>query len=153
MARPSATQRPAARGERRLSHGTNRPTDAAGAQLPEPTWREDVRAAAGLNVLAGIWLIIAPFVLGYGDGDPYWNDIVFGALVAALGATRAVVAVRQSWISSLNVLIGVWIFVSAFWLDDTGRAAWNDVILGAIVFILGIIAWSGRAAQMPTVED
>jgi hypothetical protein len=36
-------------------------------------------AASGLNVLAGIWLIIAPFVLGYDDGDPYWNDIVFGS--------------------------------------------------------------------------
>jgi hypothetical protein len=38
-------------------------------------WRGDVAAASGLNVLAGIWLIIAPFALGYGSGDPYWNDI------------------------------------------------------------------------------
>jgi hypothetical protein len=28
--------------------------------------------------------------------------------------------------------------VSAFWLDNTGTAAMNDIILGAIVFVLAI---------------
>jgi hypothetical protein len=46
-------------------------------------------AASGLNVLAGIWIIIAPFVLGYDDGDPYWNDLVLGAIVFVLGLISA----------------------------------------------------------------
>jgi hypothetical protein len=105
-------------------------------------WRGDVFAASGLNVLAGIWLIIAPFVLGYGSGDPYWNDIVFGAIVAVLALVRISGAYRASELSWINALIGVWLFVSAFWLDSTGRAGGNDIILGIIVFLLGIASAS-----------
>jgi len=37
-------------------------------------------------VLAGIWLIIAPFVLGYSDTtSALWNDIVLGIVVAVVG--------------------------------------------------------------------
>jgi hypothetical protein len=154
MARPSTGQRPAQRGDRRLSHNPARPQPARGEPAPAGlTARDDVRAVAGLNVLAGIWLIIAPFVLGYGDGDPYWNDIVFGAIVVVLGASRVLFAPRLPWVSAINVLIGAWIFISAFWLDATGTAAWNDVILGAIVFVLGIIAWSADGGRTATTID
>jgi hypothetical protein len=155
MARPSMSQRPAARGNR-LSHGPSRAPEQLSDVPPPPgaaTSREQVRVAAGLNVLAGIWLIIAPFVLGYGGGDPYWNDIIFGAIVAVLAAGRALFLPRQTWISAINVVIGAWIFASAFWLDDTARAAWNDVILGAIVFVLGIVAWSERGGRTRTTID
>jgi SPW repeat len=113
--------------------------ERAVAPAPVPGgWRATAAGASGLNVLAGIWLIIAPFVLGYGGGDPYWNDIVFGAITALIAAARFAGAYRASWLSWLNALIGAWIFVSAFWLDDTGTAATNDIILGAIVFVLAI---------------
>jgi hypothetical protein len=116
------------------------PTPAAPTPPPGGDWRAGVATASGLNALAGIWLIIAPFVLGYRNGDPYWNDIVFGAIVLVLGAIRAFGAHRQSWISWVNALIGVWIFISAFWLDSSGRAIWNDIILGVIVFVLAMLS-------------
>jgi hypothetical protein len=126
----------------------------APAAAPRTTdWRSAVATAAGINVLAGIWLIIAPFVLGYGNGDPYWNDIIFGAIVGLIGIVRTAGAYRESWLSWVNALIGVWIFASAFWLDNTGQAAINDVILGAIVFVLGLVAATaseeGAAAAPP----
>jgi hypothetical protein len=108
-------------------------------------WRADVAVASGLNVLAGVWLIIAPFVLGYRSGDPYWNDIVFGAIVAVVALVRISGAYRASELSWANAIIGAWLFVSAFWLDATGRASWNDVIMGIIVFVLAIA--SARASE------
>lgn len=48
---------------------------------PPPDGRSEVVGLSGLNVLAGIWLIIAPWVLVYGARDPKWNDVVFGAIV------------------------------------------------------------------------
>jgi hypothetical protein len=61
----------------------------AGYGPPDPSgWLPEIGVASGLNVLAGIWLIIAPFVVGYDKGDPYWNDIVFGAIVAVLALAR-----------------------------------------------------------------
>ncbi|HEY7075746.1 MAG TPA: SPW repeat protein [Solirubrobacteraceae bacterium] len=115
------------------------PPAATPARAPAD-WRATVATASGLNLLAGIWLIIAPFVLGYGNGDPYWNDIVFGAIVALIALIRISGAYRAEWLSWINALIGVWIFVSAFWLDSTMTAGWNDIILGVIVFILALIS-------------
>jgi hypothetical protein len=107
-------------------------------------WRQTVATASGLNLIAGIWLIIAPFVLGYANGDHYWNDIVFGAIVAFFALIRIAGAYRAEWLSWLNALIGAWVFASAFWLDSSGRAQWNDIILGAIVFVLGLISATAR---------
>jgi SPW repeat-containing protein len=109
--------------------------------------RSAVATARGLSLIAGIWLIIAPFVLGYGGGDPTWNDIVFGAIVAILALAGISGLWRHPALSYATALIGAWIFASAFWLDSSATAAWNDVILGLIVFVLAII--SARAGEEP----
>lgn len=115
-----------------------------GARDPVGGWREEVIGASGLNLLAGIWLIIAPFVLGY-NGNTVWNDVVCGIIVAVLALSRVLGLHRASWISWLNAIVGVWLFVSAFWLDQTATASWNDVILGIIVVVLA--AWSASASE------
>jgi hypothetical protein len=107
--------------------------------------RDEAMSASGLNVIAGIWLIISPFVLGYGGGDAYWNPIVFGAIVAVVALARLGGAYRATWLAWLNMAIGVWLFISGFWLASTPRASWNEWILGVIVFVLG--AWSAAAGE------
>ncbi|HET6550397.1 MAG TPA: SPW repeat protein [Solirubrobacter sp.] len=144
MAEPSTPHRPAAAARPRRA--PEAPPDPAPVDEVE---REEIGVSAWLNVIAGIWLIIAPFVLGYGDGDPYWNDIIFGALIAVAAAARAIAAPRLPWLSALNMLFGAWIFASAFWLESTSQAIWNNVILGVVVFVLALLASSapgGRAA-------
>lgn len=42
-------------------------------------------------------------------------------------------------------MMGVWLFVSAFWLVDASQAAWNVGVSGAAVFVLGL--WSGLACD------
>ncbi|HZZ99712.1 MAG TPA: SPW repeat protein [Candidatus Paceibacterota bacterium] len=46
-----------------------------------------------VNILLGIWLLFAPFVLGYASyGAAFWNDIIFGVLViifSSIGAASA----------------------------------------------------------------
>jgi hypothetical protein len=133
--------------------GAGEPYGAPGPSAPPPRgdWRTAVATASGLNAIAGIWLIIAPFVLNYRTGDPYWNDIVFGAAVLVMGGIRAFGAYRESWLSWLNALIGAWIFVSAFWLDRSARASWNDVILGVIVVVLALL--SATASEDAAARD
>lgn len=93
--------------------------------------------AGALNVIAGIWLIISPFVLGYTGADATWNPIVFGAIVGVFALARVGGAYRAGWLSVLNMAIGVWLFVSGFWLAHSSQASWNVWILGVVVFILG----------------
>ena len=116
-----------------------------GMVAPPPDPRDEVIGASSLNVIAGIWLIISPFVLGYGGGDAYWNPIVFGAIVAVVALARLGGAYRATWLAWLNMAIGVWLFISGFWLASTPRASWNEWILGVIVFVLG--AWSAAAGE------
>jgi hypothetical protein len=105
---------------------------------PARDWRGEVIGLSGLNILAGIWLIIAPWVLGYSARDPRWNDVVFGAIVGIIALVRAFGAYREEWLSWINALVAVWIFIAAFTIDHTATASWNDIILGIIVFILAI---------------
>lgn len=116
-----------------------------------PTTREtlapNVRTASGLNILAGLWLIIAPFVLGYYElKTPMWNDIAVGILVVALAATRLSKPVTTTWASWLNLVLGIWLVLAPFVLQysDVTTPLWNDVVVGVIVAALAL--WSGVAA-------
>ena len=100
--------------------------------------RSDVTGFSGLNVLASTWLIIAPWVLGYSARDARWNDVVFGIVVGLLALIRAAGGYRQHWARLVNALVGIWLFVAAFTIDHSVVAMWNDIILGVIVFALGI---------------
>ena len=41
--------------------------------------------ASWLNVLCGIWLIIAPFAMHYETAGQTWNSVIIGVIVAILG--------------------------------------------------------------------
>ena len=46
--------------------------------VPRASW------ASWLNGLAGIWMIIAPFILNYSRTAAFWNEIIVGIVVAVL---------------------------------------------------------------------
>lgn len=120
------------------------PADPPPATPNRPDWRDDVVGAAGLNLLAGIWLIVSPWVVNYTDADAWWNPIVSGAIVATLALVRFAAPARTAVLSVINAVIGVWLFISGFWLADSGQAAWNEWILGVIVFVLAAFALGAR---------
>ena len=76
-----------------LSLGTPRQTDAiAGlliavlsiaALIAFAVWEE------WLNLIAGLWLIASPWLLGFQDSDAMMFHVVIGAVVAALAAFEA----------------------------------------------------------------
>lgn len=107
-----------------------------------PVW------TSSLNVAAGIWLIVAPFVLLYSRGTAQVNDIVLGAVIAVLAFIRALVPGAQTvWLSWLNALLGVWLIIASFVLGYGGVARTNDIILGIIVLLLGIWSAAGTARK------
>ena len=107
---------------------------------PPPDERREIALWSGLNVLAGAWLVIAPWVLGYWTSDPRWNDVACGAAIALLAVIRLAGAFRASWLSWINALIGAWVFIAAFTIDRSATAAWNDAIVGAVVFLVAAMS-------------
>jgi SPW repeat len=157
MSTHSRTRRPRANARsRRGGPPRIEPQSLGGPPVQQPLeasaprdWRAAVTMLSGLNVLAGAWLIIAPWVLGYSAGDPKWNDVVFGAIVVVLAGARSLGAFRATLLSVINAVVGVWLVIAAFTIDASATASWNDVILGVIVFVLGVASAfaSGDAAQ------
>lgn len=110
--------------------------------------------ASGLNILLGIWLIIAPFLLGYAHIEAaQTNDVIVGVIVAVIAAIRTFGAFAQPGWSWVNVLLGVWLIIAPFVLGYSASTTplWNDIILGVLIAVL---AWSsassGRRTLPPT---
>jgi membrane-bound ClpP family serine protease len=110
----------------------------------DPHWRDEVIGVAGLNVIAGIWLILSPWILGYTGADATWNPIVFGAIVLVLALARIAKPAGTQALSAINAIIGVWLFIAGFWLADSAQASWNCWVLGVIVFVMAAIGLTSR---------
>jgi len=96
----------------------------------------------------GIWLIIAPFLLGYSHlAVATWNDIILGVLVAgtALLLKSGISGGGASW---TNIVFGIWLILAPFILNYGNNPAprWNDIILGVLVIVFG---WSSAAVPEP----
>ncbi len=51
-----------------------------------------IKSLSWLNAILGLWLIIAPFTLGYSKlASAMWNDVVIGIIVLVVGAWAALV--------------------------------------------------------------
>jgi SPW repeat len=94
--------------------------------------RDGVIGASASNVLTGVWLVVAPWVLGYTAAGSTWNDLACGAVIALLALTRILGAYRLSWLSLFNALIGAWLVAAAVTIDGSGAFA-NDAIVGMLV--------------------
>ena len=107
--------------------------------------RSDSVWTSSFIVLAGIWLILSPFVLLFQNQAALINDVVVGAVITVFAVIRAVApGPRTSWLSWLNGLWGIWLIVAPFILSYGGIARPNDIIVG--IFIVVFSLWSAASA-------
>ena len=89
----------------------------------------------------GLWLIIAPFALGYTAISNGWNDVSVGLLIAVMAGWAAFTKSPTSALSLSSIVgvAGLWVAVSSFIFAHLPPAAvlWNDVIVGIAVLGLG----------------
>lgn len=130
--------------------------DPAAAQLRSEAADEGVFAAAlsAMVFLAGVWLVLAPFVLGYPDGSAgRWNDIVVGVAVAVVALVRMVAPIRSVTVGLVNVGLGVWLVAAPFVLfynDEAVAAAGtvNDLVAGVVIIALAAASMvAGRRSR------
>lgn len=93
------------------------------------------------TLILGLWLIIAPFILGYVDSTAITNDIILGLLIAAVSVVRLFTAFRPNWLNWLIFALGLWLIIAPFifgYFSPAPRS--NDIIVGILVAVLG--AWN-----------
>jgi hypothetical protein len=106
--------------------------------------------------LLGLWEfadIAALVVPDFGKiPDVLWNHIIVGFLLMIAGAgaawtKNASAAKIMNWMA---VGAGVWLMISSFALryPVIGAGLWNDLIVGAIAFVLGV--WAARRSSQAT---
>lgn len=100
----------------------------------------------GLVLLAGLYLVIAPWLVGYGaEVRLVLSDMVCGLALLALGIAHAVAAGRMRPVSWVIPVIGAWVAVSpaAFYhADNTPPTAmvWtSNAVAGGLVVLVGIL--------------
>lgn len=98
-----------------------------------------------LAFLAGLWLIISPFVLRFSTiTNPTSNAVIVGVIVAVAAFITAVWArVTGVWLSWLIAIAGLWLVLSPFILSYTSHMAAlvNAIVLGILVIVFA----GGRA--------
>src|SRR5262245_40776993 len=97
----------------------------------------------GLTLLAGVYLAISPWVVGFrpSDGSLAVNNLIIGVTVALLGLSFATIYGRTHGLSWVPVVLGVWTILSP-WLvrgSFSGGAVANNVIIGAVITLLGLM--------------
>lgn len=102
--------------------------------------------ASGINILAGIWLIIAPFILRYSGTSYSRNDITIGIIVGIIALIRFFSPNTTNWLSWVNVILGLWLIIAPLFFGAGITASiWNDVIVGIIIVAMSI--WSTSSAS------
>ncbi|MDA8219362.1 MAG: SPW repeat protein [Dehalococcoidales bacterium] len=106
-----------------------------------------------VNVLAGAWLFISPWVFGIVAASVAWNFWVVGAVIffITLWALYSPALVISEW---FNAAIAVWLFVSPWVLGfaaGTPAIAWNAWAVAVVVFVMAVWVLSRLRRANPTV--
>lgn len=109
-----------------------------------------------IDLLAGLWLLAAPFVLGYPRAYPHQRALVTDLLVGALVASLAFLHLRawdeDRWASRGNLLLGL-LLVALPVLFGYGsdpritHAVYNDVITGLVIIAGATLSLAGSTSS------
>lgn len=87
-----------------------------------------------LNLLLGIWLVVAPLIgIGAMGGLAAWNAYLFGAIIIVFSV--AALNEPHGWEEWTNLVVGLWLIAAPFVLGFSMQAgpAWNHIGVGAVV--------------------
>ncbi|MET8681634.1 SPW repeat protein [Streptomyces sp. NPDC004647] len=101
-------------------------------------------AVEGLAFLAGVYCAISPWTVHFSGAQPELtlNNLVLGIAIALMGIGLAAAPERLGGLSWTMALMGVWLIISPWVVTrfpDSGMI-WNNVVIGAVVCLLGLVA-------------
>jgi len=140
-----------------------RATSEAERVGPPTAWRQRVPGpqlpgfVTGVTLLAGLWLLLAPAVLGYRDTgggfDARSNDLLIGLVLTVVGLARLSGRVRLAAATAPALACGLWLIIAPFALAyglgaNSSAATANDMLLGLMI---GVVTVVGHASARMTV--
>lgn len=108
-----------------------------------------IRIDSGLNAVLGVWLFLAPLVLGYGFvNDAVWNGIFVGTVLLVAVLVEAVGVWRDPMLARICFVAGAWLVVAPFALGYAAAPPhlWNGIVVAVLVMFL---AWRSATVTKP----
>ncbi len=111
-----------------------------------------VQSVEGLTMLAGLYLAISPWVVGFlpNAGDLRVTDLICGIAVSLLGLAYASAYGRTHGVSWVMPLIGAWAVVAPWVVLGSNVSAGtiiSNVITGGVIVILGLATTAMAAVR------
>lgn len=90
-------------------------------------------------VPAGLWIALAPLLVGDRFDYPWWNDVAAGLLIAALAVARVLRPAGTGALNAVHAVLGAWLIAAPFLLGFADQVAvtWNNIVVGFLVILLG----------------
>ena len=113
------------------------------------------RLLSGATVLLGAWILASAFVYELADSH-FWNNVIVGAAIAALGAYalyRAAARDDRRYALGLAAVLGLWMIAAPFVLGAETEAGpfWSDIVSGLLVAAMaGYEAYRSRERTTAT---
>lgn len=105
-------------------------------------WKNE-RICDVLNLLLGAFLAGSPWMFGFASGLETQNAVICGIIIAAL--SLAALAAFAEWEEWINLIVGLWVFVSPWVLGfantTTGAMGIHLVVGAAVAVIAAIEVW------------
>src|SRR5438552_3006178 len=113
-----------------------------------------MRCAAWASLVAGLWLIVAPFATGYYtiSSIATTEAIAVGSLISTFALWSAWAGRVPHYVDYALMLFGAWSIIAPFVLEcrELELAFYSDVTVGIVVFLIAIVpALSGTRTLHP----
>ena len=106
---------------------------------------ERIKHIVQINIVLGVWLVIAPFVMGYsGSTVELATDIALGAWLICCSWWILAADSGQVAAAVVSLLGGIWLLATPFALhyQRMSRPFDNDIAVGALVLLVSAaVTW------------
>jgi uncharacterized membrane protein len=104
--------------------------------------RNGSKWASAINIIAGLWLFVSPWVYRAYASPDAWNSWIVGAIIAIFAIIQYNNPAGNKFLSWINCFLGIWVFFSSWIYAYTGNTGpfVNSLCVGVIVFVLGVRA-------------
>jgi hypothetical protein len=101
--------------------------------------------APWITLALAILIIISPFVAVPNSTFARWDIDITGAVIGAIAIvqlTSFATSVRVNYWHVVNILAGIWLFISTTWLSGNLAMIWSNIVLGTLTIVTALVAIS-----------
>lgn len=98
-----------------------------------------------VNVAVGVLTIISPFVAVPDSNGAKWDMVITGfiiGIVAIVEMSTFAKSRRMGYWPLVNVLAGIWLFISTGIVQMNVALVWSNIVLGVLAIVTALVALS-----------